>query len=621
MDAGLSTDPGASPVAVTRSAAEKAASEIRAVQGIQDNAQFQNAVVALAVSMTGARAGLLYLALPGRGPAQCLVNRMSQGVDGRLLYSQGFKSRVEAAALTGRPTCTDLSDPGCEGQSFLCVPVRDGMRQLVMALLLGPEKADSLHECELLAVFVGHLIERREHSSKSLQLQAAHQRTRQLLELFYDAGREPDFEHAFAVFVDEIQRFVGCEQVAIGFGNEHRFRLAALSGTAKHDQRGHNIELIRRAMRESAGVKSPVYWPPGAELPGEVMLSGNHDELLGALGADAFVAIPLLSRDDEVEGVWLCSWRGRLAGFKRSWELLEALTPELAVVSDLIRRSKPRGWKATMRASWKKAGRFRKWGMPALAVGVVALFLLPFDFKVGAECRVQPTVTRFVATPFNGIMEKAFVKPGDIVEEGQLLARLDGREIRWRLAELQTQRDSKRKLAGEAIARDDVLSSQLANLEAEGLEIEIELLQWRSENLEVRSPLGGLILSGNLEKSQGVPVETGQKLFEIAPIDALRLELAVADAESARVEEGMPVSVRLEAHNARLYHSEISEVYPVAEVQGEKNVFIAFATLENTGGDLRPGMSGRARIRAGRAPLGWIVFRKPVEFLRMNFWW
>lgn len=621
MDAGISTETGSSSVAPIQSAAEKAASDIRGVQGIQDDTQFQQALIALAVSLTSARAGLLYLAMPGRGSAQCIVNRMSQGVDGRLLYSPGIKSRVEAAVMAGRPSCSAMDDPGWEGHHILCVPVRVGMRQLVIGLLLGSDKKDSLPECELLAVFVGQLIERREYSSKTSQLQANHLRTRQLLELFYDAGREPDFEHAFAVFVDEIQRFVGCEQVAIGFGNANRFHLAALSGTAKHDQRGHNIDLIKRAMREAAGVNSPVYWPSEAELPGEVMLSGNQDELLKTLGADAFVAIPLLSRDGEVEGVWLCSWRGRLAGFKRSWELLEALTPELAVVSDLIRRSKPRGVWAKLSAFRKKASRLKKWGLPALVIALVSTFFVPVDFKVSAECRVQATGTRFVATPFDGVMEQAFVKPGDIVAKGALLAKLDGREIRWRLAELKTQRDSQRKLSAEAIARDDVLSSQLANLEAQGLEIEIELLQWRTENLEVKAPIDGLILSGNLEKSQGVPVETGQKLFEIAPIDALRLELAVADSESARVEKGMPVSVRLEAHNNRLYHSEISEVYPVSEVQEEKNIFVAFATLENREGDLRPGMRGRARILSGRAPLGWILFRKPVEFLRMNLWW
>ncbi|MDF1824147.1 MAG: efflux RND transporter periplasmic adaptor subunit [Verrucomicrobiales bacterium] len=621
MDAGISTETGTSTVAPVQSAAEKAASEIRAVQGIQDNAQFQNAVTALAVSLTGARAGLLYLAMPGGGPAQCLVNRLSQGVDARLLYSPEVRAKVGAAVNSGRLSMSPLNESGCAGHYFLCVPVRDGMRQLVMGLLLAPEKANSLPECELLGIFVGQLIERREHSSKSSRLQAAHQRTRQLLELFYDAGREPDFDHAFAVFVDEIQRFVGCEQVAIGFGNVNRFKLAALSGTARHDQRGHNIDLIKRAMRESAGVKASVYWPPEAELPGEVMLSGNHDELLSSLGADAFVAIPLLSRDDEVAGVWLCSWRGRLAGFQRSWDLLEALTPELAVVSDLIRRSKPRGLRAKLSLFSRKAGRFKKWGFPLLSVALVSALFVPVDFKVGAECRVQPTGTRFVATPFNGIMEEAFAKPGDIVEKGQVLAKLDGREIRWRIAELKTRRDSQRKLAGEAIGRDDVLSSQLASLEADGLEIEIELMQWRADNMEVRAPIDGLILSGNLEKSRGVPVQTGQKLFEIAPLDALRLELSVADSESAGVSRGMPVSVRLEAHNSRLYESEVSEVYPVSEVQEEKNVFVAFANLENRDGDLRPGMRGRARILAGRASLGWVVFRKPVEFLRMNLWW
>ena len=71
-------------------------------------------------------------------------------------------------------------------------------------------------------------------------------------------------------------------------------------------------------------------------------------------------------------------------------------------------------------------------------VGAMLVFLcvalFPIHFRVACDCTLQPSVRRFVAAPFDGQLQESLVQPGDIVEQGQVLARMNARELEWELA-------------------------------------------------------------------------------------------------------------------------------------------------------------------------------------------
>ena len=145
------------------------------------------------------------------------------------------------------------------------------------------------------------------------------------------------------------------------------------------------------------------------------------------------------------------------------------------------------------------------------------------------------------------------------MEKGKLIAMLDGKDIGWRLAEAVAKRDVAAKRRDQALSLDDVESMQLAQHEYEALDAESRLLSYQQKNLEILAPISGLILSGNLEQSQGVPVNTGQKLFEIASLEKLRLEIAVSDEDVHWVEEGQQVTFRLESQPGHQFEAVVEE--------------------------------------------------------------
>jgi multidrug efflux pump subunit AcrA (membrane-fusion protein) len=150
---------------------------------------------------------------------------------------------------------------------------------------------------------------------------------------------------------------------------------------------------------------------------------------------------------------------------------------------------------------------------------------------------------------------------------------------------------------------------------------EIELLQQQLTNLEIRSPIDGLVVAGDLEKAEGAPLEMGQTVFEIAPLDRMVAEIAIDESEIPYARPGMDVSIKLNAFPFRKWQGTVQSISPSTEIVKDDSVFIAEVEIVNAEMLLKPGMEGSAKIVADRAPLGWSLFHRPYESLRYWMIW
>ena len=113
----------------------------------------------------------------------------------------------------------------------------------------------------------------------------------------------------------------------------------------------------------------------------------------------------------------------------------------------------------------------------------------------------------------------------------------------------------------------------------------------------------------------------GERLFEIAPLERMVVEVAVPEADVPWVKEGQTVEIVLDAWPETTWTGQLSRVHPRAEIRDEEHVFIAEVLLENPEALLRPGMRGRAKIEGPAKPLGWNLFHKPWYELRYWLGW
>jgi multidrug resistance efflux pump len=198
---------------------------------------------------------------------------------------------------------------------------------------------------------------------------------------------------------------------------------------------------------------------------------------------------------------------------------------------------------------------------------------------------------------------------------------MDGRELTLQLASRQALVDQSRQRHTAALARRDAASAQFAFLELEQLEQEVGLLRHRQENLAIKSPLDGIVVSGDLHRAEGAPLAVGQKLFEVAPLDRMVVEASVPEHLILGVAPGQPVSLVLDSHSGVGLQGVVLRIHPQAEIRDGQNVFIAEVQLNSDDASLLPGMSGQAQIDVGSRPIAWVLFHRPWYYLRSKLLW
>lgn len=277
----------------------------------------------------------------------------------------------------------------------------------------------------------------------------------------------------------------------------------------------------------------------------------------------------------------------------------------------------------TRSASPQAAPQSRRWSRSKLSLAAAlvatAAMAVPVPYSVTCDCELQPVTRRFVAAPFEGALERALVEVGDTVTEGQLLARMDGKEVRWEQAGNTADYERAAKERDAHLAAQEFGEAQLAKLQMERLRLTGQMLELRGEHLEIRSPIDGIVVSGELKRVEGARLSMGQTLFEIAPLDQMIVEVEIHEAELASVPDHASATIRLEAFPSHRLEGTLQRICPRAELRRKQQIFVGEIPLPNSTGQLRPGMRGRVSLAAGHSTLGWRLFHRALTKLRM--WW
>lgn len=251
----------------------------------------------------------------------------------------------------------------------------------------------------------------------------------------------------------------------------------------------------------------------------------------------------------------------------------------------------------------------------------VIVGLLPWPHSIQGKVICEPLHRRYVAAPFDSRLLRSFVVVGQQVRKGELLATLDGGELSSQLASVRATlaQAEQRELA--ALSSGDHSKSGLERLEVEHLRREAELLERRQASLEIRSPIDGVVVIGDLERAEGAPLTVGDNLFEIASLDQLIAEIAVPEQDITFVKNDMRVSIVVDAVPGSRLESTLQRIHLRNEIRDNASVFIAEAELPNNDHLLRPGMNAQASIDAGYRAIGWQLFRRPYNAARQWIGW
>lgn len=266
--------------------------------------------------------------------------------------------------------------------------------------------------------------------------------------------------------------------------------------------------------------------------------------------------------------------------------------------------------------------RWPKKKLLAIACGLCLLLLVPVRQSVLAPAEVVPRSGRVVAAPLDGVIAEFLVKPNQTVAAGDLLVRFDATSLKAQadvaeralgVAEAELKANTQRAFAdAESSARIDLLAARVEQKRAER-----DYARQLLARSEVRAERAGIAVFADAERLTGKPVQTGERLMQIAdPAQAeLRIELPVGDAIA--LQPGAEVALFLDSdplnrHAASLERAAY-EAQTTAAGQLAYRLDAAFADAPP-----RIGLRGTAKLFGNRAPLAYYLLRRPLAAARQS---
>lgn len=445
-----------------------------------------------------------------------------------------------------------------------------------------------------------------------------------LLQLVAAALSQRDHRAAATAVCTELAVRFDLERVSVGFLQGGRARVEALSHNTSLDQRQDLVRDLAAAMEEAADQDRCVVSP--ALRDAGPVIARAHERLCGRHGGGFAISVPLV-RSGRVVGVLTAEGRAEARPAAEGARLLEDAGALLGPLLALSREASS-GPLTGLRGWWRNRVRPAfgpdRPGMRLAAAAAVALVslttLTPVSHRVRADATLEGRTQRAIVAGLDGFVAEARVRAGDLVKEGDVLGRLDEREL---LLERQKSRASLDKLQNErrqAMADHDAAKIRIAGARLAQAEAQLELIDDLLARTRLLAPFDGIVVRGDLSRSLGSPVSKGDVLFEVAPLDGYKIVLDVDERDLAHVQVGSRGSLTLTAAPGERIGFTIERVTPVAVAEDGRTFFRAEARVDEPRDSLRPGMAGVAKVTAGRRSLVWIWTHELVDWLRLRAW-
>jgi hypothetical protein len=396
-----------------------------------------------------------------------------------------------------------------------------------------------------------------------------------------------------------------------------RFRLSGISPPATINRHSDLVVAIERVIGEAV-----------RQVPAD---SDMHEMDLSAMESVEVRRLQESLRAGHLHGIFIWSDRGILAACllacrkqpsaAERW-MFPTICRTLGSLLRLREQARPALPYRWFQKVIEPVHRHKSLAMGLLVAVLIAALMIPVPLRMSCDCVVQPKKRRFISVPYDGRLEEVLVEPGDLVTAGQTVARMDAHEIQLELNALDAEYHRTRKQRDSAVVGRDTAASQIAAWELERLKLQRQQLLNRMQYLDIKSPIAGVVISGDPRKFEGARFAMGQTLAEVGQLEDSLFEVSVADDDITRAHVGAAVKIKLSATPGITFRGELERIHPRAEQREGRNVFIAEArAASDEVVELRPGMNGTAKIFAGRYPLVWTLFRKAWQHAVYRIGW
>lgn len=186
-------------------------------------------------------------------------------------------------------------------------------------------------------------------------------------------------------------------------------------------------------------------------------------------------------------------------------------------------------------------------------------------------------------------VDRILVDVGDRVRAGQLVATLDPTQYNQQMTALENLRADYARL--ESVFKAGGISEQTLDQAKTNLLIQEEAAKNMKTNIEVLSPISGVITARNTEAGN---LFTAQPILNVMQINKLKVMADIPELYFPNIKVGMPVEITSEVYPNEVFEGKVSLIAPA--ISPDTRTFSVEVTVPNSNERLRPGMFARAKF-------------------------
>lgn len=253
--------------------------------------------------------------------------------------------------------------------------------------------------------------------------------------------------------------------------------------------------------------------------------------------------------------------------------------------------------------SWKK------WAITGLIVCAIGatLHYAPFFRSVTGNLVVEAQLGQGLFLPVNGLVKEMLVREGETVSPGQLLFRLDDRDLRLSLIEAESKLAVLERQIIEARAKDDTAELSRHLIDRNSMRAQVAKAREDLKHVDVRASRAGIVLTPRTDELVGRNFSLGDEILRLADPEKPTVIVRLAEDDILDVNVGAHVNAVLKARPGEYFTGKVAYIgrsfdVPTqaldqeAKSELDEGEFIAELIIEQAPENLQPGMTGVARI-------------------------
>jgi RND family efflux transporter MFP subunit len=437
-----------------------------------------------------------------------------------------------------------------------------------------------------------------------------------------------NLERMLQTIVNAPQAVIPYDRAAIALEQRGRFKLSAVTGLTQVNADSPEIAPLNEVLQWAALSEEVIHV---RQVDGQIDAEreetrAKFERYFGATGRRAFYAMPL---SDDTGRVGVLALESNDPDFlsPAHIEILEVLAGQATVALRNAQMYKEVPFISVLEPVLERKRKFmamekkrRTLILTLAAAAVVFLAIFPLPLRVDGDATVAPAHRLQVQPEMEGVVAKVYVREGQSVTRGQVLAEMEAWDYRSALAAAEAKYQTSILQVNHSLAGNDTGEAGVQRVQADYWKTEVDRAKELLERTQLRAPMDGVVSTPHVENFVGRHLQHGESFAEIMDIDQTIVDVAIEDVDAGLLHPGLNAVTKLNSYATKTFRGKVAVVSPKGEMQHDERVFYARVALENPNGAIRSGMEGRGKVTVGWYPAGYVLFRRPVLWAYSRLW-